>query len=377
MNITFAEAITTLGGPPAIARIANQARTPADYLFASFLPERRIESYNVKTSSMTVRATMAGLVAMDTPYPPGGHVSLATFMEQTAKLALHVSLPEATLREIVALINAVTARNGDAPKTLATEVLNFLNKVIIQGMMDRDEWLRGQALIHAAIDWTFTGTPLVVDYGRAAGNTLPLRTVGNADAYHLPGSLFWTDMRAARSLLKQRVRAAVARSTTIDAIVENEDNNLEITEQTGRGFTVRRLRTMGGNTVPSADARDVITLVPYDREGEILDPATAYKTTLQIPFMEEGAILYVGENARSEYRVGEGEGSTDDPDNDLMLGYTHMAPTVEANGTPGRWAELYTPEREPWALHGRGAENMLPVIEAPNKTVVARTEMPA
>jgi hypothetical protein len=69
-------------------------------------------------------------------------------------------------------------------------------------------------------------------------------------------------------------------------------------------------------------------------------------------------------------------GSTIDPAADMALGYTHIAPTVEGNGLPGRWADLGTPDERPWELRGRGVSNVLPVIENPDKLVVLHTEMP-
>jgi hypothetical protein len=57
------------------------------------------------------------------------------------------------------------------------------------------------------------------------------------------------------------------------------------------------------------------------------------------------------------------------------LGYTHLAPTVEASGRPGRWSDVRTPDGEPWTMEGRGAMNGLPVIEAPERVATATTEM--
>jgi hypothetical protein len=98
----------------------------------------------------------------------------------------------------------------------------------------------------------------------------------------------------------------------------------------------------------------------YDGEGDVIDPADPSKVK-HLPFMTPGKLLYVGNNRRSGYRVG--EGSTPDPIRDQALGYTHLAPTVESGGAPGRWAQLVTPQLQPWELHAMGAENGLPVRE--------------
>lgn len=364
MELNFIEAITALG-PRAAFRIANAVRPPTNYLFNTILPEMAKPSYYVDSANMTVRSTMAGLVGMDSPYPPGGVVEVSTFLEQSAKMAIDVALTEGALRQIQELLAQVMMGGGGSKEALSQEALNFLNKVIIQALLDRAEWLRGQCLVTGEIDWTFNKKSLSVDYGIPSGNFLTSRT-GN-DAYNGSTSKFWTDVRAAQRLLRYSVRAVIAHSDTINAIVDNEANNALITSQSVGGFSLRRYKDVEGNTVPSADARDTITLIAYDEEGEIFDPADP-STTITVPFMPTGKLLFVGNNNRSGYRVG--QGSTDDPTEDLALGYTHVAPTVEG-GAPGRWARLFTPQDEPWQLRGQGVQNLLPVLENPKKVVVA------
>jgi len=368
MEINFNEAIMALGSGASF-RIARAARPPANYLFATLLPEMTKPSYHVDSGNMTVRATMAGLVGMDSPYPPGGMVEISTFLEQTAKMAIDVPLTERTLRAIQEMLTQLMIGGGNTKEALANEALNFLQKVIIQAMLDRTEWLRGQALVTGAIDWNFNGINLAVDYGLPTANLLTNRT-GN-DAYGGSASKFWTDVRAAQALLRYNVRAVIAHSDTINEIVDNDVNAIEVLSQSVSGFSIRRYKSISGNTVPSSDARDAIQLIAYDEEGEIFNPSNPSLTTT-VPFMTVGKVLFVGNNNRSGYRVG--QGSTDDPTEDLALGYTHIAPTVEG-GAPGRWAQLFTPQNEPWQLRGRGAQNLLPVIENPEKIVVASTDM--
>jgi hypothetical protein len=364
MYLNFIEAIAALG-PDAAFRIANAVRPPTNYLFNTLLPERNMSSYYIDSGNMTVRATMAGLVGMDSPYPPGGMVEVSTFLEQSAKMAIDVPLHEGTLRQIQEMLNLVAGGGGNTKEALSQEALNFLSKVIVQALMDRAEWLRGKALVTGAINWTFNKKNLLVDYGVPAANFLTSRT-GN-DAYNGSASKFWTDVRAAQRALRYSVRAVIAHSDTINAIVDNTVNNALIVSQSVGGMTLRRYKDVAGNTVPSADTRDAITLIAYDEEGEIFDP-TDPSSTITVPFMPTGKLLFVGNNNRSGYRVG--QGSTDDPTEDVALGYTHVAPTVEG-GSPGRWARLFTPEGQPWQLRGQGVQNLLPVIEAPAKIVVA------
>lgn len=369
MEINFTQALADLG-TDAVFEIANEARPPASYLFNTLLPETLRWNYTVDSGNMTVRSTMAGMSGMDSPYAPGGVVSASQFLEETAKLTIEVALSEKALRDLQTMLMQRMISGQPTKEIVQNEALNFLEKVILQAHFDRSEWLRAQALVYGAIDWTFNQKRLLVDYGVPAAHFLTTRTDAANTAYFDTGSLFWTDVREARRLLRYNLRAVIAHPDTVDDIVYNDVNSLEIVSQTGSGFTVQRL--IGDNERPARDARDTVELIAYDLEGEILDPANPGQTIV-VPFMPRGKVLFVANNTRSGYRVG--EGSTDDPTNDLALGYHHMAPTIEGGGRPGRWGELYTPERAPYSLHGRGSSNELPVLEANDKLVVATTEM--
>ncbi len=371
MLLNFVEALGRLGRDAGF-RIANEVQPESSYVFTQLLPETTLPTYDVKAANMTVRATMAGLVGMDSAYPPGGVVSSSTFMAESAKLANEVYLPEETIRHLQTVVQQLALNSAPTVDYVANEALNFLNKAVIQPHRDVMEWLRGQALAYGAIDWTFNQKNLLVDYGIPTANKLTERTTGNSDAYGHSTSKFWVDMREARRVLRYNVRGFWLNSTTLDEIVNNAANSIEITSQDNSRIEFRRLTTIGGNTMQSSDARDRVTFFIYDGEGEILDPADYSKTKI-VKYLPDGKIIAVGNNVRSGYRVG--EGSTPDPLADRALGYTHIAPTVEAGGRPGRWAELYTPQDKPYQLNGRGVTNGLPVIEAPHKIVIMTTEI--
>jgi hypothetical protein len=174
-----------------------------------------------------------------------------------------------------------------------------------------------------------------------------------------------------RRLLKGNVRAFIAHPDTADLIRYNPVNNIVTVAESANSITFRR--TVNNGAALSPDQGDVFTLVTYNREAEVLNPVDP-KNPVIVPFMDLGKILAVGNNGRTGYQVGQGS-VVDNPDDQNSLGYTHVAPTVEGGGRPGRWAELYTPQHMPWALNGRAATNLLPVIEANTKVAVATTAM--
>jgi hypothetical protein len=369
MNFNFSQALAALPTGAAFM-VANQARPPAAYLFATLLPERNSYDYQAKSGSMTVRTTMAGLAAMDSPYAEGGVIDVQTFTEETAKIANRVRLPESALRQLQNMLMHMMINNQPTLETLQSEALNFVDKLIVQAHLDTFEYLRGQALVTGAINWTFNKKTLSVDYGIPAANKLTART-GSGNSYYGTTSKWWDDVKLARKQLKRQIRAVILHPDTLDDIVYNSVNAIgQITDNNGV-ITITR-RAGGTDTSPNLDQNELyrINLIPYGYEGEIFDLANPGQTT-KVPFMPRGKVVFVGTDARPRYVVGEGS-TMEAPE---ALGYTHLGPTVEGGGRPGRWADVYTPEQEPWALEGRGVSNGLPVIEAPERVVISTTDM--
>lgn len=375
MQINFAEALSVLRsarGRDFAFTIANGTRPPSDYLLNQVLPERNVSDWSVKNGRLTIRPTMAGLVGMDSPYPPVGAAEISTFLEQTAKFAAKTRFTEQMLRELIQFARDVQAGGGDVPQAVAETILNFTNTMLVQPHLDTFEYLRGEALAYGAIDWTFNQKRLQVDYGIPAGHIMTQRT-GN-DGYGGSTSKFWTDIRYAQSELKNRVRVRIAHPDTINMIISNTANNIEVTAQDAFGSVeIARLVTIGGNTVRSSDARDRVRIVAHAGEGEVLDPANPGSTT-KIKFVPLGKIINIGDPVPRGFQVGQGAVPVN-PQNSVEIGYTHIAPTIEGNGRTGRWADVYTPENEPYQIEGRSVTNGLPVIEGYDKLVTMFTEM--
>lgn len=375
MNFDFRDVLGDQLGADAVFRIANETRPTSDYLFNSLLPERSMSSYIAEAGHMTVRATMAGAVGLDSPYPPSGLVQSSTFLERAVKLGNSAKLTEQQLIRLQEILRDLMLGPGPsaAKETLAREALNFLNKVVLQPHLDRAEWMRAQALVNGSLNWEFNELTVAVNYGLTADNILAQRT-GTA-AWDSTASAFWADIAALYSALRYNVRAFIVHPDTLLAIMSNSVNNLEIVshEMFGAGGSTTTFRRLLGDLERSSrDFRETVTLISYGDEAEILDLA-APGTTTRVPFMPQKKILAIGNAGRRGYVVG--EGSTPDPRDENVLGYTHVGPTVEGGGRPGRWAQLYTPEALPMQLHGRGASWVMPVIENPELIAVASSEI--
>lgn len=364
-------------GRDTIFRIANEARPGDTYLFARFLPNRQLTSYYAEAGNMRVRATMAGLTAIDGDLPPVGQLEQSKFAHTIAKIGGQAVLNEKLRREISEHLKNLLLRSGGAGNVtldfMVNEVLNFTDKALAQPLLDTEEWLRGQAMVMGEISWEFADQTLDVDYEIPAENKLAART--GTDAYGGSTSKFWDDIVTLRRRLKRRVQAYIAHGDTIDEIIHNDANHIDIVAENedDRTVTIRKRRTAAnGGEAPETSAQYTVTLTAYDEEGELFDLENRGKTLL-VPFMPRGKITAVGRAGRGGYIVG--EGSTRDPEADRALGYTHVGPTVEGGDRLGRFARLYTPEAHPERLIGESVENVLPVLEAPDKVATATTEM--
>jgi hypothetical protein len=374
MEFDLRTALDALRQRGTVFQVANDARPPEAYVFSAFLPEEKKYSYQATSGSMTVRATMAGLVGMDSPYPLGGAIEVSKFSEETAKIAIRVPLPERDLRELQEALFRLTLQGANTLEAVQQTALNFEDHLIVQPMLDTTEYLRGRALVFGMIDWTFNGVRLLVDYGVPSANILPART--GANGYGGSTSKFWEDVALQRQRLRNTIVARIMHTDTKEVILANPVNNIElVAEDLDRGtFSVRRYKIVGGVPISSTDPRDKADFITYDSEGEIWDLTAPGKTKL-VRFMPAGAITAIGRFNAKRFVIGAGAQTPPNP-NGLEIGYTHLAPTVESFGRPGRWSDVRTPDDSPWMMEGRGAMNGIPVIEKPELVSTATTEMP-
>lgn len=359
-----------VGGAEGINRLSNAARTPDSYFLTAILPERDVPSYVAKSGSIRVRPTMAGLVGLDSVDPEGGAMDLTTFMENIAKIAISNRLTEQAIIELQALAAAAVIAGGNTRDIAVNAILNFVAKMLLQPHYDRREWLRGQALFTGGIDWQFNGADLQVDYGIPSANVFTTRT-GN-DAYDGSASKFWTDWKAARLILGDSFRGAMLTRQTADSIIENSVNKITVLADADRTITlVKYVGAEDGLRPASPDQRERATFVVYDKEGETWDLANPGRT-VKSRLIPNGVLGFFGsEDRSSDFIVG--EGATTSPENDRALGYSHIGPTVEANGRTGIWTDVRIPEDMPQQIEGRARGRFLPVIENPNKIVLAST----
>jgi len=377
MNFDLRQAITNLEDSE-IFELANEARPPADYLFNMVLPNINMDTYDVQNSTMTIRATMAGLVGMDSTYPTGGATEVSEMTGQTAKIAITQSLPEQTLRQLQSMLLRLTAQGVSTEDTIQQMGINLVNKLIVQSIFDREEWLKGQALFTGEIDWTHNGKTLNANYGIPSGNFLTARS-GN-DGYGGSTSKWWVDYYAAQEILNWKMTACIMHPTTLKTIMQNAAvNELQFiaADPATNTFMFQRIVERNGTPTLSTDPRDMIRIIAYNKEGEIMDLTTPGATT-KVPFCPVGGVLWIGEKvdvSSNVFVIGDGGTVPPELESPVTLGYGHVAPTTEGGGLPGRWSRLFVPQDKPWSLAADGVSNFLPVIQAPDRLVIGTTSV--
>jgi len=355
-------------------KIARSTTVPSDYILNTILPQESRADFHIDGGTMTITPTMLGQVPMDEPYPPFGSIESSTFFENTTKLAGQIHLPEKTLRELYTWeqnLIALGVQDGRTNGEIAADVngrrlntvLGFA-QMITRAHWDTYEWLRGMALTTGHLDWTFGKIPLNVDYNVPAGNIRTART-GN-DAYQGTTTKFWDDIRWLYTKLSNfRI---IMNSNTWYSIIDNEANNIRVV--VNEGFSREIVKIVGSVENNSSDVRDRVRVQIYDKSGSVLktDGSLAVKQ-----FVPDGKIIVVGETNPDGFEIE--LGSSEDPNNTLRLGYTHIAPTVEGQMRPGIWSRIYTPQDKPMQVLGETAVNMLPVILNPKRLVILTTEV--
>jgi hypothetical protein len=355
-------------------RNARSQVIPSEYLFNTILPQENHVSYNVSGGSMRIYATMAGQLPMDTTPPPIGAIEAATFNEKTTKIGGMMHFPEERLRalqEWAAYNSAQGIQDGlsiGAIQALQSErIVNSLlgfSDILLKSMWDTFEFLRGQALTLGMLDWQYNDLDLTVDYSVPAGNKIDRSGV---NSYYNTSSKFWTDIRTLYTKLNRF--QIVMNSQTYYSIIDNPENSIEVINSDGQ---VREFTQIIGTTERRAtDVRDRVRVVLYDKSGSVINAAGEVTA---VPFLPNGKIIVIGELQPDGFELM--TGSTPDPDNNLRLGYTHIAPTVEG-GRSGIWERVFTPEGKPFQLLGETVANGMPIITNPRKLMILTTAMPA
>lgn len=358
-----------------ISTIANDARPGENRLFNAILPEQLKRGYSAKGGAMKIRSTMAKLVAMDSPYPRAGVSERSSWNYEIAKMAVDMPFPEEYLRELRELVNDRFNNTIDDEEQVLETMFNFVDKLLVEPLLETGEWLRSQALLTGRIQWQSDDIELDVDYGIPAANFLTART--GSDGYGGSTSKFWVDWYSIQRILKNRVRAVFMNTMTLHTILYNPVNNIKVVKQDDVAgiFEFQRYVNNNGVLTVSEDIRDRISIIIYDDEAEVLDnDFPGQGITKLVPFCPNGAMLAIGAFDSRTFQIGTGNTQPTNPFG-LQLGITHVGPTEEGNGKLGRWARTYVPEEKPWMFVGQSVTNLLPIIWAPERIVNATTEV--
>ncbi len=364
-----------------LIELANQPVDPGEALLVNFLPEERIADFTARSGAFKVIPVMAGLTGMDSPYTPGGTFEGTSFVEGTIKATIRTEMPEAFIREVMQMAREIQLGTveGTTRDYLAFQFLNWLEAVGDQGLADRREYTRGLAISTGAMI-TAEGTgqnrkTISIDFGVPAENKPAKFTAANGFAGTT--SQFLAVARQARRRLKGGLRAIIMSDDTLQMILDNPAHGFVVTAErlspqgNIRTVQVQRAVFQGGQTITPAIDRDVnatLTLIGYSRTVNLRTDSGTLVETQAFP---DGVVSFVGNNTRVARTTSQG-GVVQRVN---ALGYTHIAPTVEGGLAPGIFLDAFVDPKEPWQVRAHGAENFLPVLEAPSQLFIAQTDV--
>ncbi|MBS3914453.1 MAG: hypothetical protein KG003_08135 [Bacteroidetes bacterium] len=377
MEFDLRDAIAALDSGD-VFETANGARPANDYLGNKILPNVNMDEYDVSGGSLTIQTTMAGLQGMDSVPAEGGYAEMSTYKGNTGKIGIGGVIPERMLRQLQTWMLRMTAERKDTTSLIQETGMNFYNKIIVQAILDREEWLKWQVLTTGKLDWTFNGINLKADYGVPTTNFLSAQTGNNR--YGGTTSQLWADIYKLYEILNWEISAFFVHPKLLRDIMANAlVNQLQfVSQNTATGvFSFTRRIAVNGVNITSPDPRDQLTLIAYGKEGTVRDSSNL-EGIKKVPFLTPGALVAIGKpiDSSNVFMVA-GQGSTVPPelDSPVRLGYGHVAPTTEGGGRPGRWGKIWVPENEPEKIYSRGVDNFLPVLEAEKRLAVASSQL--
>lgn len=368
MNTNFSPIIAGLGAHAAV-RIIRETRVSADYRLMKYLPEINKTSFTVNQRTMQIVPTMAMPTRRSRPFAKGGTMRGNALKEDVIKLTNSIPMDEETRIELWEMMLRMEMSNDQ----MGMEAMQFLRDTAVQAQWDTAEYMRGMALSNGTLAWEFNGIVINVDYGVPADHKLATRTVASNTNYAGSQSSFWADMHSLQRVLDYRVRSFVTHPETYDDIVNNPANAVEVIDGDYEMGWFDLVKTKGDIDRQSGDKRDRVRLNIYGNEGKVIDPDNP-DSTIKVPFITPGKVTAIAEAGKSGYRVGKGSAPVD-LNEDEAVGYTHIAPTVEGDMKPGRWARLRVPDDEPYNLYAESVANIIPVLTAPDKIAIATTEL--
>ncbi len=356
--------------------IATRPVALQNLYLANFLPPVSSTLAEIQTGSFRIITAPAALTAIDSPYAKVGELEAVEFTGRTFKITAEAKLNESLQDTMHARANAqlLRAAQGMAGGMNPQQVYeNFISRVVEDGLMMSldygEEVFRAQALAYGKIMVKDSKTGNAVDLDFSVPDTHKVARAGT-DAYDKAGSLFWTDVQAARDRLRVEPQG-LTDPTTFAAIVNNPANGVIVRERVQVTPTVTRYtltqaaKTADGTTFnlgqTTLDVLKSVTLWVYAGKADAADAPYFWPT---------GRVTYLRQSTREIELI----------DGQIVrgaLGVTHIGPNTEAGQASTRFSKIYVPEGAEYEVIGKAAEDIMPYIEEARNLYLAKTEIGA
>lgn len=368
-------------------RRARNANPPSSYLFSTrVLPRMNKPTWQVRGGTLTITPTELKLVAMDSIPAPIGNLESTFYSETISKFGGQMFFNEKQQKEMIEAEQDARLMASLGGRAIAGDIDTQINMVSVTGRADGEtingarinrilgivdfiraahwntsESLAGEALTEGKLDEDFSGLGININYDLPVENIV---TYAANDRFDQSASKWWEFVRFCYKKFKNP--QFYGNSNTYFSIAENPVNAIREQYITG---DVRPMSKYYPNVITQKeDANERMNFNIYDNAGAVMDAPN--KTLISKPFLKDRRVIVIGDLQTSQIELV--QGGVTDPDNNLMLGYTHVGPSVEGGGQPGIYANIYTKEEMPMQLHVLTYVNMLPIIQNPKKLIIAK-----
>ena len=345
MNPTlFAELLSQMTSPDALNNFISQYQVDTARMFVSgLLPTVESTEAEIRNGNVTFTAEAAHATAPDSPYAKIGGVKVTDFSAESFKITSSNALTEKDQKAMHARAQAAFVRSGGSVASLnpvySETIAKFSEAILVLPFVYAYEKYGTLALSDGRIKGNFNGILLDVDYGLKAAQRLDRKTVAKGN-YTGNQSKLWEDADFARRVLHVEPNL-VTNAATGNAILSQAANSLSVLENVQVSETVQRYTVVKRDATGFVDARYRLTLWVYSGA-------------------DSSGVAYWPDNRANFLKITPASST---------LGRIHIAPNAELGMISGRYTHVYRPEGEPYQIHARASENILPEIDVDNLIV--------
>lgn len=368
MLTTNGEIRTVMSNP-----LAQFGQTNAQYLGATILPERTVETNAYREMGVRYRTVIA---TDGTRYSPAqkrsGGILSGSFLVELGDSDIATEFTGADYDGLLRIIERAAGAAGTTNENLtmeaAAQLLGWLDTAVNLALVEFNEKQRWEAIVTGQVARrSDNGLIETVQYPTASGHRIAAGGTWSSDAYDP-----MLDILAVHELLADKGYGGIGRIIMTTADLTKFSRNVNIARRAGRVTA----QITGTNTIReyahSVSRADVNAVMSAEGlpEIEVYDRKYFAASGTRTRFLPTGSVVFLGETGRSE----EIDISDVQPEAAPLtvfntLGYTAIGTPV-GHSQPGRVVDVAGYTNKPPRIEAEGWQTSLPIILDPEAFVV-------